>query len=89
MRDGIGDDRWGFAVMFARTDESGGDDVLARQLPQFEVVARTERLGTEGNAVTAAGGFRGHEPDTVGKGDLGAGRDFQSLQFAQIHGQFS
>src|SRR6185436_14788493 len=84
--DRIGDELGSLAVIVAGTDESGGEDVLARPLAQLEVVTRAGRHGAEGNAVRAAGGLRRNDPDALGASDVRSCRDFQSLQLAEVHG---
>ena len=59
--------------------------MLAGFLPKLEVLARAGRR-LDGDAVLRARRrLRGDEPHVTLEGNLGAGREFQGLQLAQVH----
>jgi len=65
--------------------QPGGDDVLAGQFAQLEVLAVAPWLWVKDDTIPAVAALGGYGPRAVLEGDPGTGGYFQSLQFAHVH----
>src|SRR5687767_6481933 len=80
-RHDVGVESGSLAAALTLQDKADREAMLARLLAQLEVVASAGRGGRrEDDAVRAVAGLGGHGPGVAVESDLGAGRNFESLQ---------
>src|SRR5262249_15583653 len=84
--DGVDVDGRGLPAVVPLLHQPGGDDVLARLLPQLEVLTGAGDGRLESDLVDAGAGLAGDEPNPLFEPDPAPGGGLQRLQFTQVHG---